>query len=469
MKQKGSRLFGIMVVVAVIVLLAGCNLFSRPKDTFDNVSIQPNNTGRVESGDTDRLDETSEDLSFVAKGDVAPKGAKVVAQEPPTPEGYTIVAEIAAPKVPDDETKVLGATSVFISQDYQKAYVAYNLAGPDRYGAIDIVDISKLKQPKLVQSVLYKDIDINSVFVYKYGTGAFMYIAGSMAKDRLADLANLTADDFEAKNATLERVTLTSEGLFATNKDDGSINTAKLYSKLTNLPGYQTTSVFQTYSPAGRYVFATAGDDPTGGTLVFDYTNFPKIIDQDTYDNAKYLDVEINKALTGYNSKQITLQGGRKAPGTLHIYTVGKSDANAHKTIDLGEVDTEETQNAVDLYQNIAYLALGAGGMKAFDITKAPDNTPKYQMTKADPENEVVCNGVASDNSMVYMAMGAGGLWVAPLESADGDGNLPPFEASNFGASANFVAYDPNSGLIFVAGGTQGLKIISGGISENAY
>ncbi|MCE1206464.1 MAG: hypothetical protein LWX00_03545, partial [Spirochaetia bacterium] len=125
MKRNGSRLFGIMAAAAVIVLLAGCNLFSRPKDTFNNVSITPNNTGRVESGDTDRLEETSENLNFEAKGDSTPKGAKVVAQEPPVPEGYpegyTIVAEIKAPKVPDDTEKVLGATSVFISQDYKKA------------------------------------------------------------------------------------------------------------------------------------------------------------------------------------------------------------------------------------------------------------------------------------------------------------------------------------------------------------
>jgi len=468
MKRNGSRLFGIMAAAAVIVLLAGCNLFSRPKDTFNNVSITPNNTGRVESGDTDRLEETSENLNFEAKGDSTPKGAKVVAQEPPVPEGYpegyTIVAEIKAPTVPDDTEKVLGATSVFISQDYKKAYVTYNLAGPDRYGAIDIVDISTPDKPSLVQSVIYKDTDINAVFVYKYGTGAFMYIAGSMSKERLAGLSGLGADTFEAKNATLERVTLSSDGLFRT-KADGSIDPAKLYSKLSNLPGYQTTSVYQTYSPADRYVFATAGDDPTGGTFALSYSSFPTIIDQDLYDNAKYLDIE----LTARYPKQITLEGGRNTAGTLHVYTVGKSDASAHLKIDLGEVNTQDTQNAVDLYQNIAYLALGAGGMKAFDITKAPDNTPKYQMTKADPENEIVCNAVASDGTMVYMAMGAGGLWVAPLANADAEGNLPPFEASNFGSSANFVTYDPTSGLIFVAGGTQGLKIISGGVSANAY
>lgn len=468
MKRKGSQWFGIMAAVAVIALLAGCNLFNRPKDTFNNIKIVPNNTGRVESGETGRLQETSEDLTFEAKGGVTPKGLKVVATEPPVPEGYRIIAEIAAPKVPDDETKVLGATSVFISQDYQKAYVTYNLAGTERYGAIDIVDISTPDKPALVQSVLFKDTDINAVFVYKYGTGAFMYIAGSMAKEKLAELAKSEADAFEAKNATLERVTLTNEGTFAANAD-GSINTAKLYSKLTNLPGYQTTSVYQTYSPADRYIFATAGDDPTSGTFAISYSSFPTIIDQDLYDNAKYLDVELNRALTGRYPKQITLEGGRNTNGTLHVYTVGKSDVNAHLKIDLGVLDTQETQNAIDLYDNIAYLALGAQGMKAFDVTKAPDNTPLYQMTKTDAGNEVVCNSVSSDGKMVYMAMGAGGLWVAPVESADVEGSLPPFEASNFGASANFVTYDPASGLVFVAGGTQGLKIISGGLVAGTY
>lgn len=463
MEWRKGTLYLLVTALAAVVVLAGCNLFNPPKDTFANAKIElNNNSGRIESGDAGRLEKSETILNFSAKSAAGSKGAKVVALEPPVPEGYAIIAEVNAPSYPEDQNKKLGATSVFISQDYRKAYVSYNLPGDERFGAIDIIDIADPAKPELKQSVLFRDTDINAVFVYKYGTGGFMYIAGSMSESRLAELAGRAEETFKDQNATLERLTLTSEGLFST-KADGSLDTAKLYSKLTNLPGYQTTSVYQSYYPASRYVFATSGDHPSGGTFVLSYLSFPSIIDQDLYDNAKYLDIELDRELTGFSPKQITLEGGRKSKGTLHIYTVGKSDASAHLTIDIGELDTSESQNSVDLYKNIAYLALGSAGMKAYDITRAPDNTPIYQMTKTEPASEVVCNSVASDGTMVYMAMGAGGLWVAPLNYADDEGNVPAFEASNFGASANFVTYDSSSGLIFVAGGTQGLKILRTG------
>ena len=437
-----------IICIAFCVMLPGCVPFPKNGSTFDNISITSENSDRIEQGVTEgRLSDSSEELQFSSVPEArAAKGIVAV------PSGYSIVAKVAAPFDAANPDLILGATHVFISKDYAKAYVTYNLAGNDRHGAIDIIDISTPTSPALVQSLLFKDTDINAIFVYKYGTGGYMYIAGSMAGSKLAQLSSRKPESFISKNATLERYTV---------KSDGTVDITKTYSKLTNLPGYQTTSVFQTYAPSPNYIFVTSGDDPTAGLTKLDYYNFPNILGQDIYDNAKYLDVELDRALTGNYSKYVSLEGGRSTSGTLHVYTIGKTDETAHLKIDIGEVDTQETRNTVDLYKNIAYAALGAAGMKAWDITKAPEKTPLYMMTKTDAASEIICNSVASDGTNVYMAMGAGGLWIAPVSSADGEGNLAAFEAVRFGSSANFVQCDIASGLIFVAGGTDGLKIIS--------
>ncbi len=438
-----------LTVLAAIFLAAGCDILSHDETLPDTISLQlGENSGRVLGGSlSDRLDEGGQGLVFqeVADASRSIKVAEVFA------DSYRIVAEIKAPSTPLGDA-VLGANHVFVSSDYKKAYVSYNLPGAKRYGAVDIVDLDDPANPRLAQSILFPDTDINATFVYKFGTGGYLYIAGSMAESTLSALStSQTADWFISKNATLERFTVKSDGLIDL-EDTGS--------KLTNLPGYQTTSVFQTYSPAGRYVYATSGDDPSAGTFAFDYTKFPKMIDQDLYDNAKYLDIEVDSALTGRNPKHVTLEGGRGTSGTLHVYTVGKYDASAHVKIDLGQVDTSESRNTVDLYKNIAYVALGADGMKAWDVAKISDQA-KYTMTKTDPNGEVVCNSVSSDGENAFLAMGAGGFWVAPLSLAGEDGTLSPFQSVNFGASANFIAYDSTSNLIFIAGGLEGLKIVA--------
>lgn len=437
-----------ILAIGILLTFSGCGFFQHSEDSPDVGGFQlDNNSARVLPGTSSgRLESAGEGLSFQQVRD-ASASARIVSA---FSDSYSVVARIRAPSSQVGNS-VLGANHVYVSAEFRKAYVSYNLPGSKRYGAIDIIDIADPANPSLVQSVLFADTDINATFVYKYGTGGFLYIAGSMAESRLAELStSQTADWYLSRNATLERFTVMG---------DGTIDFGRINSKLTNLPGYQTTSVYQTSSPADRYVFATSGDDPSAGTFAFSYGSFPNMIDKDLYDNAKYLDIELDASLTGRYPKHVTLEGGRGSSGTLHIYTVGRYDASAHVKIDIGEVDTSETRNTVDLYKNVAYAALGSVGMKAWDVSR-PSEQPLYVMEKTDPGAEIVCNSVASDAQNVFFAMGAGGFWVAPLSQAGSDGSLAPFQSMNFGASANFVTYDPSSGLIFVASGLEGLQII---------
>jgi hypothetical protein len=165
----------------------------------------------------------------------------------------------------------------------------------------------------------------------------------------------------------------------------------------------------------------------------------------------------------------VALQGGEQ--GKLFTYKLQISKATdavyletIKRQINVGAVTPKDSRNSLTIQGNLAFAALGLGGVKAFDL-EANADAPKYAMALENPnaDPEVIANSVSVDRGLVYIAYGAGGLRVARLptptaSSSTATETVPLLAKLEVDGSANFVAVKDD--LAFVAGGAGGLKIV---------
>jgi len=434
----------VLIAALFVTILAGCDFFKKPETPIDNTAVDfTNNSQRVELLNAgSRLDQKDEEIAVNPRS--IGKGARSIAPQ----DTFKLIAQVNPPSV---DGQLLGATSVVIIED--KAYVTYNLRGEDHKGAVDIIDIADPKKPELLQTLAFKDMDVNGAYV----RNNYLYLIGGMDYSHLAELvAQATgqaqnSDDFAINKAIVERYRLDS-GLLT----DESIKE----SVLTWLPGYQTTSIYSPPANDDGKVYVTAGDYEKAGVFVLDAETL-KVTAQQTFDDAKYLhisDAAVQPAIA-------VLKGSKTGADGYLGYDRLSADSDFNLSfMNIGSVNTNETKNTVFLYSDIAYLGLGAGGMKAFDIN-TKSKTPVYTVgaDQFDEANDIVCNAVSADAKYIYLAAGEGGLWIAPRDSEGPAGELAIYSSISFGVdkSANFVYTDPKNHLVFAAGGEAGLVIIS--------
>ncbi|NNJ89638.1 MAG: hypothetical protein HKP53_09560, partial [Eudoraea sp.] len=93
-------------------------------------------------------------------------------EEPAGNYPMTLIAQVNPPTY--GPITALTAAHVYVENDF--AYVAYNVAGDEYSGAIDIIDVSDPNNPAVTSRVVYSNADINSL-QYKDG---FLYAVGGM-------------------------------------------------------------------------------------------------------------------------------------------------------------------------------------------------------------------------------------------------------------------------------------------------
>ncbi len=338
---------------------------------------------------------------------------------------FTLIGELQPPTT--DAGVDLRATHIFINGNY--AYVSYNKEGDVFAGGIDMINITFPDMPYVVSEGLSDFIDISSVTA-DYQTNK-IYLGAAINPD-LYPQVNTPAAILEIPIYSWSMTNVTN---------------------VTDLPSWCTNSIIG----AQGYVFATTGNafgnGEVGGVFALstDPANYMQIIDSDRFNNAQYLDVE--------GIRVAAIEGGANAK--LHLYNIGDDDTDSEPQINLGSIEPVDGKSTVKIKNGIAYVALGENGMKAFDAYNVSD-TPIYSLPKPTvPQGGVstdyITNAVSADNDFVYLANGAGGLYVAQIPDNNND-NLTILGTMEFGSSANYVQACEN--LIFVASGTGGIKII---------
>jgi hypothetical protein len=335
------------------------------------------------------------------------------------------VADVEAPNFLGSD---LSATHVVIADD--KAYVSYNRQGEDYAGGIEVIDLSNPAFPQIISQELYDGADVNAV--------AADYNGNSNQRKIWLALSSFK------KGAVLRQVML-ENGLLTENIQDVTLS--------KSLSDGSIAASANGIVASSDYIYVTAGQSH-GGTFQVSTADL-SVLTNEEYTHAKY--PEVNGINNG--NKQITLRTGEQSQ--LLVYSVGPD--RSYNTIDITEIyhqNVEEPDKGkstlhIDEGSDIAFVASGANGLKAYNINSGEE----MYTSPADMLSTGNTNGLTKDDDYIYMANGADGLFIGTLPQ--GGGEIEPvqiWDLNESGASANLVKTDGD--WVFVAKGGGGLKIL---------
>ena len=338
---------------------------------------------------------------------------------------FTVVATVAPPNV--DGTPV---QACYLYSDGTKIYVAYNLAGDDYKGAVDIFTYtldpvsSVLTQ---VYTLSFSNSDINSVVTIPNGADSYeVFLVGATTGYAINGLTSpafliyfdptLTNYDimdiqgYDANSISYEQGTDWFSISSGSNGRLSIINRALITSG-ANLAKTNLTSVFN----SGDYAYLVSSDP---GSL----TKYQK----STTTSNEY-------PLTGYSSNPVL-------------------------------------KTSVEVNYGHSFIALNDGGTVIFNNTT---NSIVESLTPSDPgdvpEEYLKSNGLCVGDYRLFIANGGGGLSVAELDlnmSANLIGNVVTNASVNH---VTLIEGNDTNGYIAIATGDEGLKIIYYNYTGNLY
>jgi hypothetical protein len=386
------------------------------------------------------------------------------------PWNFELVANVAPPITPNGVQ--VRATHVTFNSKY--AIVTYNREGATFAGALEVYDISDSSHPVRISQALFDDMDANVVSspdedLTGITTGR-LYVGG----------ARKIAGTGHVRPAVLSEFGITN-GLLGTNV------------KSIELDGYSTNSIAR-YGPlvmtsSGNADCDNPSDPLRGGTAVtrtqiFETGSPLENLKLKTFCQSQA--VAVHHAGPTETSYLAALEAGENAK--LHVYDMivaykskpSRLLTTLQRTIDLGSVTPVDNKNSMAINRGLVWIAGGDAGVKAFNLGSF-SSIPAYTLI-ADDVPDVTANSISIDGDTAYVAYGEAGVYVAKIPQCNDPTKLAttavntqancnasglPLENKvldwygkfdNVGGSANFAA--AKNGLIFVAGGQGGLRII---------
>ncbi len=401
--------------VSLTVACADVGHFQEPEDVQQPGRIVVQNDEAVLRG---RVRLVSEPLTVV------PVGPAAAAPRSPADGSFelVLVAQVAPPEL--DGTTLQASHSAIHGN---KAYVAYNVQGPERKGGVDVFDVSNLDNVTLESAALFDGTDVSALDLH----GATQLY-----------LATATDDAAFATPAVLEVVELQGGKLTA-------------QSSRIDLPSFAGTGVRIQGSTA--YVTSGTGGDPVGGLSIFDAATLT-LASFDAFEDARAVDVK--------GDYVVAMRG---TPGELRLYD---SATGAFSTsYASGGANVPESKSTVFIARKCAFYAAGDEGLRVVDLASGATvvTLPVPDIDGVALEDEVT-NGASASGNLVFIANGGAGLIVAEAthtldaESNAGCGSesfgLTVLGQVQFpdGPSANYVGSKGN--LLFVANGRGGLSVV---------
>jgi hypothetical protein len=364
------------------------------------------------------------------------------------------LAQVLPPTVGGFE---LRATQVQVQGS--KVYVSYTREGSSFAGALDVFNVSDPANPKLELRALLPDTKVNAAIP----ANGSIFLGGA----RPQKISGL-----DSPSVLLELKT-----------KDGAYD-----ARQTAMPGWAGTGLVA----VGSKLFFTSGNsacygegERVGGTGALELPSL-KRVSFEAHCYAQSVDVsaagsdsdedhegsddkKVGTSASGLKiqsdehgdddekgvSRVVSLEASSK--GKLHVFSLKDGQfKGASKTLEIGRVAPEEGRNTVDVAGNLAFVAMGEGGVKAFNL-KDMSSTAVYTLEPDATDPDLLANGVAYSDGLVYTAFGSGGLRVARLPESGTKLELLGQLGLGEGSSANFVTIAKD--LIFVASGKGGLSI----------
>ncbi|HPP86794.1 MAG TPA: hypothetical protein PLM75_02900 [bacterium] len=329
----------------------------------------------------------------------------------------TLVADIAAP-VHNGVT--LQATNICEKANY--VFVSYNTAGDSFIGAIQDIQLTNARSPRLISQVIYHNSDVSAITL----NGSREVI--------LAMATDIDANTQFTRPALMGAISLNAQFAFANNK------------VFKEMLGYAAVSV----EVWDNKIFVLSGDN--AGLNVFD---------ADSYDSIAYIPIPDARDIAFYNNFIYVYSG---APGTL--YKINPSNYTITNTYFLGGSNKTQEKSSIVISGKYAFIAANDSGVQIVNLDNGSlvytINNPTVAGLSAD---SVVANSVTVNGSYIFVANGEAGVRVFKNTT----GNISVANSLNIQSegflilglkqSANEI-YCYNDYLV-VASGIGGIKIIA--------
>jgi hypothetical protein len=399
--NKQAHLPTVLTTLIFILLFGGC--FEPEKEA--RVIVE--NDLEILGGRVDYRDETIE-------VDSVESIQKVLTRTLASTITLTLVAEVTPP---DHNGQVLQATDVVIKG--QNAYVSYNMRGEPFLGGVDVFDIADITAPQLISSAVFVDTDVSGLAEQ----GNTLYLAA--ATERPA---------FDSP-AVLELISL-SEGLLT---DETST---------IDLPSYAGTDV----EVAGNFIYVTSGAD--GGYVT--------VLNAGNLEEVYALPVEDARGVSSDNT-DVGVVAGTPA----RLLTFDRDSGALVNDYTLEGATIEFSKSTIEINRSKAILGIGDGGTQIVCLATGDTIVTMPQPSVAGLDALVtVTNAATTDKKTLFMANGEAGVYVAMAETrfdskdcaVDNLQLVGKFRFDDF-QSVNHVAY--RNGVLFIAGGLGGLKIVT--------
>ena len=386
-----------LLLWSIVLFTASCSdettVFSDPKD---EIQLEKNQEILKKSVVYDHAGV----LDIAENDNITGKSSKANEDELAGDYPLTLVAQISPPSN-------LTASHVDIDGDY--AYVAYNLAGDDYYGGIDMISIEDPHNPKVTGRLIFDNADINSLH---YSDG-YLYAVGGVN----ADLSiTATSNSFVVKIPVF----------------NGTLDTADLLYGFQ--PGDNATDVHVDDNEA----YVTSGKQ--GSITIYD-TKDMDVKKEELFEDLRSLAFDDNKiALLDATLGIRILDDKLKLKKEISI------------TSDFGLY----TKRSIDFVEDKIVVAEGSkgAGVYTYSLGTLLQYIPILIDPNKAPVGDIVSNAVAINKDIIMMANGGAGLCL----SEDKGTTAVAYGVIQLDGSINYV--QTQGDYVFAASGQEGLQII---------
>lgn len=318
----------------------------------------------------------------------------------------TLVAQIDPPSR-NGQTN-LTASHVAIDGDY--AYVAYNTVEDGFSGAVDIIRISDPNNPIITGRLYYINVDVNAL-AYENG---FLYIAGGVDSETSVRATS---------NSLVAKLTI----------DDGRFN-LDAGIDYGFQPGFNATDV----KVMGNTILVSSGKD--GAVTVYDKDALTTLKEEPFFDIRSI----------ALNNGRIAVLDGSKGVSFLN------DDLAVTSEIAIDSDFGVATKRTLDFFGNTIAVAEGAKGTGVYntDTGSFIEYLPILTSPNGVDNSDIVTNGVASNDDLLFIANGGGGLSLAEAQN----GNAEMVGVIELEGSINYV--QSRGDYLFAAAGKAGFQII---------
>lgn len=424
------RLRAVLASILVPALLTACyeQVAGPGEETDGRVTVINDSSAlaeRIEYTDEDVPIDPPDPQAFAAAPGMHAISPPALA---PSQVNLRLIAEVDPPTI---DGVPLQATS--ISARSSLAFlVSYNVRGATFLGGVDYIINWFGRRPRVLSAAYFADSDVSAVGL----NGSAVYAATA------TDDANFST------SAALDVLGLSFFGLRI------------LSQGRVDLSSFAATSALA----VGQVIYVTTGD---GGDLYALDANDLSVLAQSPLDDARWV------AHDEDNGRIVVVQG---TPGRIAVFEEGNfsgGSLNLLATHPFDGADIAESKSTVEVVGGKAFIAAGSEGVQ---IMCLDDGSIVGSVPRPDPASlgldpsVVVTNAVSVEGDLMFISNGEAGVYVAAGDEAfDQTSCSEPQSVGvlgqlQFGALESVNHVDYRSGVLLVAAGLGGLKIVTVGI-----